>query len=290
MTLLLAGFFTLVLALAFGAGYLLLRVRPVSEAAALGQPQGSREVVASALHAIGDAMPSRSKDVETTRARLFRAGYRSPSAVSIFTGVRAALGVLCGVLMLASRGGGWIGLAIAAAGIGYMLPNYWLDWRTRARADRIRHALPATLDVLTLALEAGQSLDGAIRDATDALHDVYPDLCAELTFCHLEMRAGKSREDALRNLIQRSPEHELRKLASLIIDSERFGAPLGPALRNHARHLRNHLKFKAQESARKLTVKLVLPIFFLIFPAVLLVTLGPAYLQLQQFFNSTTLE
>jgi tight adherence protein C len=100
------------------------------------------------------------------------------------------------------------------------------------------------------------------------------------------MKAGKGRTEALKNLGRRSAEEEMSKLAAVLVDGERFGASLAPALRNHAKFLRSKLRFAAQESARKLTVKLVMPVFFLIFPSVLLVTLGPAYLQLQQFFSS----
>ena len=115
---------------------------------------------------------------------------------------------------------------------------------------------------------------------------VHPDLCDELSFYLLETRAGAGRLDALSHLAQRSREPELKKLAAVLGDTERFGSSLGPALRTHSKYLRTHMRFQAQATARKLGVKLVFPVFFLIFPSVLLVTLGPAYLPIQQFFHT----
>jgi tight adherence protein C len=111
-------------------------------------------------------------------------------------------------------------------------------------------------------------------------------LCDELSFYLLETRAGTGRLEALAHLAERSPEPELKKVVAVLGDTERFGSSLGPALRAHGKYLRAQMRFRAQSSARKLGVKLVFPVFFLIFPSVLLVTLGPAYLQIQQFFKT----
>ena len=100
------------------------------------------------------------------------------------------------------------------------------------------------------------------------------------------MRAGTPRGEALRRMAERCGEDEIRKLVGVLVDGERFGTSLGPALRGHAHYLRIRMRHKAQEASRKLTVKLVIPVFFLIFPSVLLVTLGPAYLQLRQFLDA----
>jgi tight adherence protein C len=98
----------------------------------------------------------------------------------------------------------------------------------------------------------------------------------------MELRASKSREEAFRNLAARNPQPDLRRLVNLLIDSDRFGAGIGPALRTHARYLRTRFRQKAQETARKVSVKLVFPVFFFLLPAVLLVTLGPAVILLFQ--------
>jgi tight adherence protein C len=129
-------------------------------------------------------------------------------------------------------------------------------------------------------------LNVAILDASSELRQAYPDLSAELAQVHLELRAGKSRSEALYHLGERNSEPELRKLANVLIDSDRFGTSLGPALRAHAKYLRTRMRQQAQEAARRVAVKLVFPVFFLIFPSVLLVTLGPAVLNMMAQLRS----
>ncbi len=142
-----------------------------------------------------------------------------------------------------------------------MMPDRVLTSRIRARRQRLRSAVPAALDLMVLGIEAGQSLDQSIADASRGLKRTNPDLSGELAQLFLELRASTSRADSFRNFGARTKEPELRKLANLLIDSDRFGVSLGPAIRTHA---------------RKVGVKLIFPVFFLIFPSVLLVTLGPA--------------
>ena len=121
-------------------------------------------------------------------------------------------------------------------------------------------------------------------DTSLELRQSHPDLSEELAQVNLELRAGKSRADALHQLGARSRDPELKKLAGLLIDSDRFGTTLGPALRIHAKYLRTRMRQQAQEAARKVSVKLIFPVFFLIFPSVLLVTLGPAVLHMTKQF------
>jgi tight adherence protein C len=129
---------------------------------------------------------------------------------------------------------------------------------------------------MVLAVEAGQALDATILDTSRGLRISHPDLAAEFTQLHLELKANTSREDALRNFALRTRDSEIKKLAALLIDTDRFGTSLGPALRVHSRYLRTRFRQSAQERARKVGVKLIFPVFFLIFPSVILVTLGPA--------------
>lgn len=291
-----AGFFVFVLAVVLVAGYALFQLRPLSEGAAMelgSDAPGVQPMVAHALQSLGESLPIRGKEADLLRGRLFRAGFRGPSAVTIFQGCRAVLAVVCVLIALwwglSNDEAGWGATAlsaVAAAGAASIAPERWLDWRVRARAGRIRAALPPALELMTLAVEAGQPLDFAIQSVARALRRVHKDLCDELSFYLLETRAGSSRLEALGHIAERSPEPELKKLAAVLSDTERFGNSLAPALRTHSKYLRTHMRFRAQASARKLGVKLVFPVFFLIFPSVLLVTLGPAYLQVQQFFKT----
>jgi len=248
----------------------------------------AQAVFVDAFRALGDAMPGAKSQAATVRQQLIAAGFRWPSAVSIFFGVKGAFALLLAV------GAGWIGAAyrndptyaflpaICGLGFGYLLPDNVLRRMAQRRSERLRRALPAALDLMVLAIEAGQGLDAAIIEASRGLRITYPDLAAEFTQLQLELKADTTRADALRNFAERSRDLELRKFANLLIDTDRFGTSLGPALRTHARFLRIRFRQLAQERARKVGVKLIFPVFFLVFPSVILVTLGPAVILIFQ--------
>jgi tight adherence protein C len=294
---LLALFFGTVMGAVWLAGYFWLRA---SQSASAADPMvasseedqaGLMVALSRTFFRLGESLPLSGKQENLARQRLARAGFRSPSATTIFAGSRVGVAFLAGLALFwvaSSRAGVLDALvpALCGAGVGYLAPERWLDWKIRRRAGQVRRGLCTALDLMTMSIEAGQSLDAAMLDTARSLWRSYPALCEDLVFCHLEMKAGKSRTEALTLLGQRSAEEEVAKVAAILIDGERFGTSLGPALRTHSKFLRSKLRFAAQESARKLTVKLVMPVFFLIFPSVLLVTLGPAYLQLQQFFQA----
>ncbi len=291
-----AIFFVFVTGAVVAAGYFLL-LRPAAARAsaaegAIGiagaEPESTKEAVARALQSLGEALPASPADVESARRHLTAAGYRWPSSVEIYYGIKVTITVIASVIV------GWIGYiaqdnilagalaGLAAGGFGYKLLDRVLFALIRARAGRIRRAMPAALDLLVLSLEAGQSLDQALQSTTRELQHVYPDLADELALTNFELQLGKSRADALQRMADRNQETELRKLVKLLVETDRFGTPLAPVLRNHARYLRIRIRQQAQEAARKVGVKLVFPVFFLIFPSVLMVTLGPAVLQLME--------
>jgi tight adherence protein C len=169
--------------------------------------------------------------------------------------------------------------------IGHILPERVLDAYIRARGSKMRAALPSALDIIALSIEAGQPMDQAIEASSRELRRVYPELSMEFSGIQRELRAGKSRIEALTDVSNRNREVELKKVCKLLIDGDRFGTTLAPALRNHARYLRLRSRQRAQEAARKVSVKLVFPVFFLIFPAVILITLGPAVIQISTMLN-----
>jgi tight adherence protein C len=232
---------------------------------------------------MGEALPPWAANAAELRRELAAAGYRWPSAVSVLLGIKCA-----SALMLAAAGA-WATVTFgqasnaflpAACGLafGYMVPDRLLTRLAKRRSALLRRGLPAALDLMVLAVEAGQALDAAILDTSRGLRISYPDLAAEFTQLHLELKTNTSREDALRNFSRRTRESEIQKFAALLIDTDRFGTTLAPALRVHARYLRTRFRQSAQERARKVSVKLIFPVFFLIFPSVILVTLGPAVL------------
>lgn len=216
-------------------------------------------------------------DADSLRKRLFQAGYRSPEALGVYLLVRYAAGAAILFLFAPYSLFG----ALSAAAAITMLPRRFVSYRLRARTMAIRSALPPALDLIVLSLEAGHSIDYALVHSAAALKPLHPELSAEFSLCNAEVRAGTSRADAIRRLGERVPDDELRKLAAIILDAERFGTSVAGALRSHSFYLRQRMRQHAQEHARKLSVRLVFPIFFLIFPSILLITLGPAYLQLR---------
>ena len=253
----------------------------------------AQAAVVGVFRLIGEAAPGGQDQKLATRRLLMAAGYRWPSAVQIFLGIKIATSV-----MLATAGawatvtfredaslGAMFLPVLCGLGFGYLLPDRVLEKLATARVSRLRRALPSALDLLLLGVEAGQGLDGAILDTSRGLRVAHPDLASEFTQLHLELRANTSREEALRNFAERTRDLEMRKFVALLIDTDRFGTSLGPALRTHARYLRTRFRQKAQERARKVAVKLIFPVFFLIFPSVLLVTLGPAVLHMMRSFE-----
>ncbi len=258
----------------------------------LGEPPlpGTQAFFARAFRRVGENVPAASEASNPMRHRLTSAGYRYPSAVPIFYGIKCALALFLAVILgvFAASNGSEISSALIAAicgaGFGFLAPDFLLKPMIRARAGRIRRALPAALDLLILSVEAGQSLNQAIVDTSLELRLAHPELAAELAQAHLELRAGKSRAETLKQLGGRNGDPELKKLCNLLIDSDRFGTSLAPALRTHVKYMRTRMRQKAQESARKVSVKLIFPVFFLIFPSVLLVTLGPAVLHMMKQF------
>jgi tight adherence protein C len=279
--LLAALFFTVMVAVTAAGYWLMARTASLGASASAPTPSGAAlpTTWAETLQWMGELAPVTSRDGDALRRRLVAAGYRSPPAITRFRGLRlvgvvsvALLGLTIGLF----SGGSGLIAAICGAGVAYLLPDRILDIVVRRRQRRLRSGLPAALDLLVLSVEAGQAIDTALLETSRGLRATFPDLSAELHILSMELRTAASRAESLRAFADRNGEPELRKLANLFVDTDRFGTSLAPALRNHARYLRIRLRQQAQEAARKVGVKLIFPVFFLIFPSVILVTLGPA--------------
>jgi tight adherence protein C len=270
-----------------GGGYWYLQRRESS-----GQDDGAERLLAGTLEAFGAAVPARDSHAERYRKLLRYAGFRRPEALSIFYGAKAATSVALGTLaavgslLLTDAGVQWLVALLAGGGLGYLLTDRVLVSLGNRRAERLKRSLPLALELLVLALESGQSLDGAMLDTARELESSHPDLARELASVPPGILSTRSRQDQLRQLLNQNKEPEIRRFAQVLLDSDRFGTSLAAALRNQTRYLRTSLRQQAQEQARKVSVKLVFPVFFLIFPAVLLVTLGPAVLQLMDSLQS----
>jgi tight adherence protein C len=166
------------------------------------------------------------------------------------------------------------------AGFGFFLPRFMLKRMITDRHRRIRLAMPDALDLTVICVEAGLSLDAALMRVGQDLHHAHPDLSDEFHLVTLEMRAGKPRAEALRNLTLRTGVDDIRSLVATLVQTDRFGTSIAQALRVHSDSLRTERRQRAEEQAAKTTIKMVLPLVIFILPSLMFVTLGPAVIQL----------
>jgi tight adherence protein C len=175
---------------------------------------------------------------------------------------------------------GRIMFPIAGTGLGFFLPSLFLGRLIKRRSTQIRLALPDVLDLLVICTEAGCGLDQALVNVSRELKNVHPAVSEELSLLNMEIMAGKSRADAMRNFAKRVAEDEVKKLMAILIQTDRFGTSVSDALRTQSDYLRIRRRQEAEEKAGKVGVKLVFPIFFFCLPALLVVTAGSGFLQL----------
>ena len=256
-----------------------------TEATPVGTVEGLRAQLNLLLEWLGRFnQPSNAEQVRATRRMLVTAGYRSGKAPIVFLGARLLLAIVI-VIPLAMIPVKVLGfptvtnlmlLYVAGAACGYYAPVVWLRRATAARKDALQRAIPDALDLLVVCVEAGLGLDQAIARVGEEVARSHPELADELHLLSLELRTGVSRQEALRNLAQRTDLDDVRGLVALLVQTDRFGTSIGQALRVHADSMRTTRRLKAEELAAKLPVKLLLPLIFFIFPSIFIVVIGPA--------------
>jgi tight adherence protein C len=251
---------------------------PAARAAAVMGPQS--------LERIAARLPSwlRQSSAELNRL-LTSSGFSSDRALTVFQVARAgacALLVLGGILLGGPSGQPHLQIGLPACGAfaAFYGSMGVLKRLTKRRCERLRLGLPDALDLLVVCVEAGLGIDQAILKVSKELKLAHADISQELDMVHLEMRAGIARAEALRNIGDRTGSVELRKLAAVLIQTDRFGTSMAESLRTHADFLRVRRRQEAEERAAKVGVKLVFPIFFFLLPAMLVVAAGPGLLQL----------
>jgi tight adherence protein C len=229
---------------------------------------------------IGEKVPKSPKDMGNLRLRLVQAGYRREEAVTIFFGMRVAfaLGLFAffSTPIIARPN---ITMALAGLGVGYVLPGMLLARMAKRRAHRIRMSLADALDLLVVSVEAGLGLDQALSRVGAELAFAYPELSDELRLINLELRAGKPRSEALRNLADRTGVDDLSALVTMLIQTDKFGTSVAQSLRVYSETLRTKRRQRAEEAAAKTGVKMVFPLVFCIFPAIWVITIGPAVIR-----------
>jgi tight adherence protein C len=171
-------------------------------------------------------------------------------------------------------------ILLVAAFLGYLLPETWLSWRIKARQNRLRLALPDGLDLLVICVEVGLGLDQALMRVASELLIVHPELSEELQLVTAEMRVGKTRIEALRELGRRTGLDDIKSLVGMLIQTERFGTSIAQSLRIYSEDLRTKRRQRAEQLSAKTSVKMVPALVFFIFPALMAVILGPAVILL----------
>ena len=253
---------------------------------------GGGAVVVPVVERIGAAaarpfMPKSAVKQSSLRRQLMHAGYYSAQSMEMIVGLKVILlaaGAIAGYLVGAMVGGLGMYLCLyLGAVIGFVAPGLWLSRKIRKRRKSLDAALPDALDLLVVCVESGLTLDAAMQRVGHEISLAHPDISKEFGITHMETRVGLTRVDALRNLGQRTGCPSLQSLAAMLVQTERFGTSIAQALRVHGESLRTKRQHAAEEQAAKTTVKLAFPVVLFIFPTLIVVLGGPAFIL---FFKS----
>ena len=245
------------------------------------------------LNAIGMKFKTRdSKDVTATKLKFLRAGLRGANVSAVFWGTKLLLSialpmtfmVLVTVFFQALELQHVILSAVFLSLLGIALPDTWLRIKTSRRKERIEKAFPDALDLLVVCVEAGMGLDAAFNRVGKELGINHPDLSDELKLMNLELRAGKPRRNALRNLAERTDIDDVTSLVTMLLQTDRFGTSIAKSLRVFSDSFRTARYQRAEEIAAKMGTKLIFPLALCIFPSLFVVAIGPACIQAYRMF------
>jgi tight adherence protein C len=233
------------------------------------------------------SLPEEGWERSPLRTRFMNAGWRQASAPALYFAAKTVLallfptvlGLYAASAMAAQLRSVLLLLLCVSATVGYYLPNLVLAGTAKRRQRDIFENIPDALDLLTVCVEAGLSLERALVKVSGEIHIKSVVLAQELQLVLMEMRAGFSKEKALRNLALRSGVEDVDTLVAMLIQSERFGTSMGDSLRVHSENLRGKRSLLAEEAAAKIALKLLFPLIFCVFPTLMLVLMGPAVIE-----------
>jgi len=240
---------------------------------------------------INRLVPPSAADANKLRKQLMQAGYRSPSAASVYRVTQLMLMLALPALLLLL----WTALArpldealipvLSAFGAGFIFPRFMLNRLMASRQLRITWGLADALDLMVITMEAGLGLNAAMLRVGEELKDVHPDISKEFELANLEIRVGRERSEALRNLADRTGVEDLNSLVGMLIQADRFGTSIARAVRVYSESLRTKRRQRAEQAAQKAAFKLLLPLGALLFPTMFIIILGPALLNISDMLG-----
>jgi tight adherence protein C len=260
---------------------------PVKDAGS--SDEGYEKTIVDALKRVGNLAPRQTSEMGKLQKRLVAAGYRRPEAVVVFLGIRVSIALAVFALAafpIFTRPN--LPLALTACGLAYVFTGVALARIAKRRQHRIRLGLADALDLLVVSVEAGLGLDQAIQRVAAELAFAHPDLCDELRLINFELRAGTPRSEALHNLADRTGVDDIVSLVAMLVQTDKFGTSVAQSLRVHSETVRTKRRQRAEEAAAKTGVKMVFPLVVCIFPAIWVVTIGPAALKFIEVLGPMT--
>jgi tight adherence protein C len=231
-------------------------------------------------------LPPSATEAKKLQKQLMHAGFRSADAPIIYRGLQlvSMAGfplMVAGVCAVLARPlGSALIFIILAFVIGFILPRYFLKRVTKNRQRNLRWGLADALDLMVVSVEAGLGLNAAMLKVATEMKDVHPAISIEFELANLEIRVGRDRDEALRNLAERTGVDDLRSLVAMLIQTDKFGTSIAKGLRVFSDSLRTKRRQRAEQEAQKAAVKLLFPLACFLFPTLFIAILGPAFLNL----------
>ncbi|MFN0086072.1 MAG: type II secretion system F family protein [Blastocatellia bacterium] len=262
--------------------------KAVESPAAIDPGEGLAEKVTKPLNRLA---PPSATEAQKLQKQLLQAGYFSHKAPAIYHGIQLAAmfglplltAILC--LIFAQSIGRLLFIGMAAFVIGFFLPRYILNHLIKRRQERLRWGLADALDLMVVSMEAGLGINAAMVRVSEELKDAHPEISEEFEIVNLEIRVGRDRLVALRNLSERTGVEDLRSFVAMLIQADRFGTSIGRAVRIYSESLRTKRRQRAEQAAQKAAVKLLLPLTCFLFPTLFIIILGPAAISIMDAFD-----
>jgi tight adherence protein C len=244
----------------------------------------------SALSSVGKKFVSKDGETSQLRKELAAAGYSGENAASVYLAVKMLLfiGSIGGagllVTSMESQNSTKMFIVLVAASVAFFLPNYVIRKLAERRANEIKMHLPDAIDLLEICVSGGMGIDQAWNSVSEQLRKVCPLLADEMALTNLEIHLGAARTVAMRNMADRTGSDDITSLVSVLVQSEKFGTSVGDALRIFTVTMRDQRSVRAEESAEKMSVKMLFPMVVMVFPVVILIAVGPAAIKISNIF------